>query len=194
MHKQTILTDVVILTVTCGMMLFLQGCSRQDMPTLKSEETYLVEEYEDQVLAEDTNATNNTCYVYICGAVRNPGVYEMKPGERIFRAVELAGGFTDDAAPEKVNQALPVEDGLSIVVPNVSEARAESERASGLVDINTASKAELCTLKGIGETRADAIIAYRSEKGGFARIEDIMLVSGIGESSFNKFKDSIIVR
>ena len=96
MHKKTILTDVVILTVTCGMMLFLQGCSRQDIPTLKSEETYLVEEYEDQVLAEDTNTTNNTCYVYVCGAVRNPGVYEMKPGERIFRAVELAGGFTGD--------------------------------------------------------------------------------------------------
>lgn len=194
MHKRVILTKAVILAVTCGMALFLQGCSRQDMPTLKSEETYLVEEYEDRVLAEEANASDNTCYVYVCGAVRNPGVYEMKPGERIFRAVEMAGGFTEDAAPEKVNQALPVEDGLSIEVPTIAEARAESERESGLVDINTATKAELCTLKGIGETRADAIIAYRTEKGGFVKIEDIMLVSGIGESSFNKFKDSIIVR
>ena len=194
MHKRSFLTRVVILTVTCGFALFLQGCTRQDMPTLKSEETYLVEEYEDQVLAEETNASDNTCYVYICGAVVNPGVYEMKPGERIFRAVELAGGFTEDAAPEKVNQALPVEDGLSIVVPTIEEAQAASERTSGLVNINTASRAELCTLKGIGETRADAIIAYRDKKGGFSKIEDIMLVTGIGESSFNKFKDNIIVR
>ncbi len=193
MHKRNILTKAVILTATCVLALFSQGCSRQNMPTLKSEETYLVEEYEDQVQVGDADAAGSICYVYICGAVVNPGVYEMQPGERIFRAVELAGGFTEDAALEKVNQALPVEDGLSIVVPTVSEAAADAVRASGLININTASKAELCTLKGVGETRADAIIAYRDEKGGFAKIEDIMLVSGIGESSFNKIKDSIIV-
>ncbi len=193
MHKRLFLTKMVILTTTCAMSLFLQGCSRQVMPTLKSEETYLVEEYEDQVLAEDDNAADEICYVYVCGAVTTPGVYEMKPGERIFRAIEMAGGFTEDAAPEKVNQALPVEDGLSVVVPTIEEARAASEKESGLVNINTASRAELCTLKGVGETRADAIIAYREEKGAFRKIEDIMLVSGIGESSFNKIKNSIIV-
>lgn len=67
-------------------------------------------------------------------------------------------------------------------------------QAGGLVDINTATKQELCTLPGIGETRAESIISYREKNGGFARIEDIMKVEGIKEGMFSKMKDRICVR
>ena len=75
----------------------------------------------------------------------------------------------------------------------VSEAVAPAEKILGKVDINTANMAELMTLSGIGESRAADIIKYREENGDFSRIEDIMLVSGIGEKTFEEIKEQITV-
>ena len=66
--------------------------------------------------------------------------------------------------------------------------------SDGLVDINSATRETLMTLPGIGASKADKIIAYREANGGFASIEDIMLVGGIKEGLFNKVKDRICVR
>ena len=75
----------------------------------------------------------------------------------------------------------------------VSEAVTPAEEILGKVDINTANMAELMTLSGIGESRAADIIKYREENGDFSRIEDIMLVSGIGEKTFEEIKEQITV-
>ena len=75
----------------------------------------------------------------------------------------------------------------------VSETVTPAEEILGKVDINTANMAELMTLSGIGESRAADIIKYREENGDFSRIEDIMLVSGIGEKTFEEIKEQITV-
>ena len=156
-----------------------------------------------------------TYFVHICGAVVKPGVYEVAAGSRVFELLELAGGFSDEAATDAVNLAMAVSDGSQIQIPTIEQAAEQGEQPwvtyagggsgdttsvngasstlTGLVNINTASSAELMTLPGIGQAKADSIIAYRSEKGKFTRIEDIMQITGIKEGVFEKIKDRICV-
>ena len=133
--------------------------------------------------------------VHVCGAVRNEGVYELPAGSRIGDAIDAAGGFLPTADRNYCNLAQPVEDGQQIRVPTKAEAaslqEAESRKSSGLIDINTASEEELMTLPGIGQAKAQAIIAWRKENGGFQTIEDIMKVPGIKESAFLRIRDRI---
>ena len=136
--------------------------------------------------------------VYVCGAVANPGVVELPAGSRAEQALMAAGGFGPDAAREAVNLADWVSDGQMLYFPTEEEAAEskllEEEVADGLVNINTADIAMLCTLPGIGESRAADIIAYREANGGFESCEDIMKVSGIKSSLYEKIKDKIKVK
>lgn len=147
--------------------------------------------------AEIETSPVSMCYVHVCGEVNTPGVYELPEGSRIFEAVDAAGGFTAEAAESSLNLAKTIADGMQIVVLNKEEAQNASEmaveQASGLVNINKASKEQLMTLPGIGESRAEDILRYRKESGGFQKIEDIMKVSGIKDAAFQKIKDSITV-
>lgn len=156
------------------------------------------------------------CVVHICGAVNCPGVYTLDSGSRIYQVVEAAGGFREDAREDYLNQADPVTDGMKIYVPTLEETRevawteiSEStgisekdtgilpdsvpEENSGLININTAGEALLCTLPGVGTSKAKSIIAYREANGAYQRIEDIMNVEGIKEGLFQKIRDSITV-
>ncbi len=148
----------------------------------------------------------STLFVHICGEVVNPGVYELPEESRIYEAVEAAGGFTEEASRSYVNLAQVLEDGCKVEIPALGEepevgntgvsgitVEAEGEQNT-LVDINTASKTELCSLPGIGESRAESILLYREKNGGFSKIEDIMKVEGIKEGMFEKMKDKICVR
>lgn len=139
--------------------------------------------------------------VHICGAVVSPGVYELPERSRIVQAIEAAGGLTEEADSLLVNQARIVEDGEQIRIFTKEEAKqmeiqsvSETDGAtSGKVNINTAAADVLMTLPGIGEAKADAIIAYREQHGGFKTIEDIMNISGIKEAVFSKIRDRITV-
>jgi competence protein ComEA len=156
------------------------------------------------------------CFVHICGAVADPGVYEVAAGSRVFEVLELAGGFADEAATDAVNLAATVTDGSKITIPTIAEAEAAkageawiSEGDSGvstagvndsgpasptdLVNINTASREALMTLPGIGAAKADSIILYREENGGFKTVEDLMKITGIKDGVFSKIKDRIRV-
>lgn len=143
-------------------------------------------------------------YVHVCGAVEAPGVYELSAGSRVYEAIQAAGGFSEDAEQSYVNQAQMLSDGMKLVIPTVEEAagldasawQANTEnvkRTDGTININTATKQELCTIPGVGETRAAAIISYRESHGGFTKPEDIMKVNGIKEGMYEKIKDSISV-
>ena len=161
----------------------------------------------------DGTVTENTViYVDVTGAVKAPGVYTLPAGSRVFEAIALAGGAREDASLENLNQAGLLQDGQQIRVYTEEEAaqmeqqgslpslpgaetaagQKESQEASK-VNINTAGKEELMTLTGIGETRAEAILAYRQETGGFQAPEDLMQVEGIKEKTFEKLKDQITV-
>lgn len=141
-------------------------------------------------------------FVYVCGAVHAPGVYELPAGARVYEAIAAAGGVTGDAAAEYVNQARMIEDGERVYIPTESEAEqgtglfSEETQAGGSgtkVNINTAGLEELMTLTGIGESKASSIISYREVHGRFHSIEDLMQIEGIKEGVFNKIKDDITV-
>lgn len=147
--------------------------------------------------------------VHVCGAVKQPGVYELRAGSRVYEAVQAAGGFDKEADRDYVNQAQELADGTKLVIPTLEEAEkardreftavTETENAAqdkgknAKVNINTASEAQLCDIPGIGATRAAAITAYRESHGGFQKPEDIMKVNGIKEGMYEKIKDSICV-
>ena len=139
--------------------------------------------------------------VYICGAVHEPGVYELPEGSRVHEALEMAGGMTEEAAAYALNLARIAVDGEQIYVPDAEEIQGQSilsgsAGGSGYekkVNINTASMEELMTLTGIGEAKAESIIRYREENGGFQSIEDLMEIGGIKEGVFEKIKDDITI-
>jgi competence protein ComEA len=140
------------------------------------------------------------CYVHICGEVVFPGVYQLSKESRIFEAVEKAGGFTQQASPEYLNMAQQIEDGMKIVVLSKEEAKTAENQAlketgqkGSKINLNTAPKEELMTLRGIGEARAEDIIKYRDSHGAFKKNEDIMNVSGIKDAAFQKIKDDITI-
>lgn len=135
--------------------------------------------------------------VYVCGEVKNPGVYELDATDRIVSAIEAAGGLTKKASQESVNQAQKMEDGQQIYIPSKSESRGDSnekageKRTSNLISLNQATKEELMTLPGIGQSKAEAILSYRQEHGKFSSIEDLMKITGIKDGVYNKIKDYI---
>ena len=157
------------------------------------------------VLAEKTEENTTleaVIFVDIKGAVKKPGVYQMKAGDRVKDAIDAAGGLTAEADSQKVNLAQRVEDQMVIVVPKVGEeaeaipAGATSKETSkeGKVNINTATVEELKTLKGVGEKKAEAIIEYRKKNGSFKTKEDLMKVRGIGKKLFESFEERIVTQ
>lgn len=161
-------------------------------------------------------------YVDVCGAVANPGVFQLAAGSRVFQAIEAAGGYLPEAALTCVNRAGVLTDGQQLYIltqeemerqgrdpvemAGASDGQMNGSAGTGQntgmtaqvqqdnrININTADEAQLTTLTGIGATRAQAIIAYREENGPFAAIEDIMNVQGIKEGTFAKIKDEIVV-
>ena len=163
------------------------------------ETTMLVEKTEK---AEVSTTQETVIFVDIKGAVKNPGVYQMKVGDRVKDALEAAGGLTEEADSQKVNLAKRLEDQMVIVVPKVGEeaeeipAGATSKEATkeGKVNINTATVEELKTLKGVGEKKAEAIIEYRKKNGSFQTKEDLMKVRGIGKKLFDSFQERIVTQ
>ncbi len=149
--------------------------------------------------------TEGFIYVHVCGQVKQPGVYSLKKGSRLYEAIDMAGGITENGVSDALNLAAVLEDGMRIMVPdeeqagqwmengNVTAGMSETPEKSGKVNLNRASVEELMILSGIGQSRAEAIVRYREEIGSFQTIEDVMKVSGIKENAFNKIKDNITV-
>lgn len=153
--------------------------------------------------ASEAPESASQIYVQVSGAVAKPGVYALPPEARIFQAIELAGGLTEEADVKSLNQAEPLADGQMVYVMSQEEAAAQAlsqplqegqgEPEDGRVNLNTATESDLMALPGIGEAKAKAILDWREEHGGFSQVEDLMQVQGIKEGVFTKIKDSIKV-
>ncbi|MCY8971950.1 helix-hairpin-helix domain-containing protein [Bacillus atrophaeus] len=150
------------------------------------------------------DADGEKIIIDIKGAVKHPGVYELKTGDRVSQAIEKAGGINSEADEKQVNLAELLQDGTVVYIPSEGEEPTQSANANAsvqngagkeaLVNINTASLEELQAISGVGPSKAEAIIAYREENGKFQAVEDITNVSGIGEKSFEKIKSAITVK
>ncbi|MDU7885612.1 MAG: ComEA family DNA-binding protein [Clostridium perfringens] len=189
----------------------------------KKEESNSKEEKDKGIESEkeekETILDEEKIVVEIKGEVKKPNVYELKNGSRIYELIEEAGGPTDEADLSNINRALYLSDGQCIVIKNINDVESEEanlneslnaevtnsiptnssgdkgeKNESSVININTASKETLMTLNGIGESKAQAIIDYRDEIGGFKSIDDITKVSGIGEKTLEKIKDKISIK
>lgn len=166
----------------------------------------------------DTSRELGICYVHVCGAVKTPGVYQVKEGDRAITAITMAGGFSQEAAIDYVNQASILFDGQKLYIPTTTEVKEaggtlleenktisqetnvffESKQKESIgkaedkkININEASREELMTLPGIGEAKANGIIGYREKQKKFETIEEIMKIEGIKQGVFEKIKDKI---
>ncbi|MCR5624205.1 MAG: helix-hairpin-helix domain-containing protein [Lachnospiraceae bacterium] len=165
---------------------------------------------------ESDYSTSYNIKVYVCGAVVYPDVYELSSDSRIGDAINAAGGFKKNAHKKTINLAEVVTDGQEIriltrkqfkkqkkEIEEASESSDITEESTGTsanssssvdkININTADKAELTNIPGIGDAKADAIISYRDTNGKFNTIEDIMNITGIKDGVFNSIKDYICV-
>ncbi len=155
----------------------------------------------------EPTATPGPMRVDVTGAVRAPGVYTLPAGSIIADAIAAAGGAVQDADLDRVNKAMPLQDGMQVHVPHVTDAASAllSNPASTAptplptgattapaspININTATLAELDTLPGVGPSTAQRIIDGRP----YGKIEDLMRVKGIGQATFDKLKDHITVQ
>ncbi|MBN2605584.1 MAG: helix-hairpin-helix domain-containing protein [Bacilli bacterium] len=147
----------------------------------------------------ETKEEDELTYIYIDikGEIKNPGVYKVVSGSRLFQVVSLAGGVTSEADELAVNFALQLSDEQVIYIPNISDdypiITENNELGNGLININTASLDLLDTLPGIGPTTAQSIISYRLENGAFTSIEDLLNVPGIGEGTLSEIRNLITV-
>ena len=184
------------------------------------EETEPEEELVVNTETETTTQKNITkFYVDVKGAVKKAGVYEVKEGDRVIDAITLAGGLAKNANTGNINLSKRLESEMVVYVytnnevkqgsvksscdtecncegleiNNCIESSNESTNKGNLININKATKEELMTLSGVGESKAEAIISYREENGSFKSIEDIKNVTGIGDAMFEKIKGSITV-
>lgn len=212
-HKAVVVAILVVIAAASGLA----------MASFNSRSSGVSFEHSDEASASDVRGSGDASpddessaksssaaevYVDVDGAVVRPGVYRLKEGARVSQALDAAGGLTVEADVTGLNRASKITDGQKIYVPTVGEQQAaaavggaESSAAtipgagssSGLVNINTASAAELQTLSGIGPSMAQSIIDERTKNGAFASVDDLMRVSGIGEKKLAKIKDCICV-
>lgn len=128
--------------------------------------------------------------VHVLGAVAEPGLYELRDGERIVDAVAAAGGFAEDADQAALNLARALADGEQVYVPAVGEEPPVPQEApGGLVNLNTADASELETLPGLGPELAARIVEWRTENGPFASVDDLLKVTGIGAKTVSGLAD-----
>ena len=201
MKRDKLITIIIccVFVLMAGIFYFNSGTSSvQNEASITKKEVSSVNHSTEQTPASKEIA------VYICGAVKKPGVYKFNTASRVCDAVKAAGGFKKNADTISINQAEYLKDGEQITIPvktNVKPGSSgdgksdsnNSKASSNLVNINPADENELMTLPGVGESKAASIIEYRNKNGNFTKIEDIMKITGIKEGVFNKIKDKITI-
>ncbi|EMC2389478.1 helix-hairpin-helix domain-containing protein [Enterococcus faecalis] len=192
---------VILITLLVGIYLMVNKKAQVD--TTMWEETSLTTTAE--VATDATKERAETMiYVDIKGAVKVPGIYQLKNQQRIWDALALAGGVSEEADTAQVNYAQKVKDQMIIYVPKKGESVAQSletlqesapaqQNQEEKINVNTATEAELQTISGIGAKKAQEIIRFRDEQGPFKTVEELKNVPGIGEKTVERLKDMLTV-
>ncbi|WP_454959941.1 helix-hairpin-helix domain-containing protein [Filifactor alocis] len=180
---------------------------QQDLSVTTDTDTSTDDERQSNALDSLTTSNPTPVVIYVTGAVKNPGVVELNSSQRLKDAIELVGGFTEDADIGSINLAEFVKDEQHYVVTKIGETPSPQTVSSNtgtttpnkannnsLININTATKEELKSLNGIGDALSQRIIDFREQNGAFSDIESIKNVSGIGEKKFEGIKDYITVQ
>ncbi len=189
------------------------GNSNTIQETIVGDESSMKKNEEDDTeLADNSTSNTNKMYIHIVGEVKMQGIIILDEGSRIVDAIEKAGGTTEKADLSKINLAYILSDGQKVRIPSVDETdenepyvtdgsgngileNKDSENVvKKKVNINTATQAELESLTGIGPSLAARIVEYRLKNGKFKRVEDLLNVSGVGESKLEGIMDCISVR
>lgn len=153
-----------------------------------------------EVVAEPDGAASAAAevVVHVVGAVREPGLYRLKDGQRVADALDLAGGATGRADLSLVNLAAPVADGTQVVVPvrpdggaGGGASAAGAAAASGPVHLNSATAEQLDALPGIGPVTAQKIVDWRQAHGAFASVDDLDAVPGIGPARIEQLRELV---
>lgn len=176
----------------------LAGCQTDRALTLESGSEARAKTGEDTsslVEGAEADGDQRVICVHVCGAVKDPGLKELPAGSRVWDALEAAGGFTEDADQDYVNLAGFPEDGQQLYFPTREEVLDQKlgREEQGKVDLNSADEAELCTLPGIGSSRAKAILKYRKEQGSFQSVDELLSVPGIKEGIYEQIRDLVTV-
>lgn len=201
---KNLIVRVLVIMLVC---FFVTACKENTKVSLSDEPAVSALDQKESI-GETTvkDDASNQVVVYVNGAVKRPGVYTLKPGDRIYQAVDMAGGMTSKAKKDVLNLAETVVDAQNIYImtkkeyknsqtelPNIHEKQ-ENDTNEDLVNINVADAEKLTKLPGIGQSKAAAIIAYREENGLFSSKEDIKMVSGIGDATYANIEDLITIK
>lgn len=217
-HRKEIIIGIIILVIlisTTSLIVYYELNKEET-----EEETELVVEKKE---TKKKTIEEETYKVDIKGEVNSPGIYSLSSSSRVIDVIEMSGGLTENADTSVINLSKKISDEMVIIIYSKEEVadfektkEIESQvqekchekdsnslindacittesTTSSKISINTATKEELMTLPGIGESKAEQIISYREENGPFTSIEDITNVSGIGESIFAQIKENITV-
>lgn len=212
--KQKIVLIIIISIITLGVAYYAYIMKTNDEFDME-EQNLLIEESKREENSE-IKEENTKIVVHVSGAVNNEGIVELDKNSRVADAIEAAGGVSQNAYMKDINLASILEDGMKVYIPTNEEVEKQKENSNYIsnantdiiaknsqenktgaiktnskVNINTATKEELDTLPGIGESTANKIINYRKENGNFKSIDEIKEVSGIGDSKFEQIKDLI---
>jgi competence protein ComEA len=198
-EKITIIFLLILIIIGIGIILY-KNFNNEDNFALNSPSNF-----SENNIAEKIEVPS--VIIHISGAVKNPGVYQLKSTDRVVDAVKIAGGITERANPDAINLAALLKDGQKIIIPykisnqvtvesdkNIEEVYSSSSSPSDQININTADDNTLQSLPGIGPVLSKKIIDYRNQNGLFEVIDDIKDVSGIGEKKFEGIKDLICVQ
>jgi competence protein ComEA len=205
-RKMTMIT--VAVAFVAGGIYFL---SQQGEDPADTEDIFSVtaKEAEMEQSVNESAAEPEIIKVDVKGAVKSPGIFTAQAGDRVIDLISAAGSFTEKADTDKVNFAQIIEDQMVIYVPEIGEedkgnlenlqvgtsGDAVTKGASeGLVNLNTATQEELQTLTGIGPSKANAILEYRETVGKFKEVDELKQVTGIGDKTFERLRDSISVK
>lgn len=205
-RKMTMIT-VVVAFVAGGHLLF----SQQGEDPADTEDIFSVtaKEAEMEQSVNESAAEPEIIKVDVKGAVKSPGIFTAQAGDRVIDLISSAGSFTEKADTDKVNFAQIIEDQMVIYVPEIGEedkGNLENKQvgtsgdavtkgtSGGLVNLNTATQEDLQTLTGIGPSKANAILEYRETVGKFKEVDELKQVTGIGDKTFERLRDSISVK
>ena len=215
--KKNILTFIVIILSILNLIIGLNfkkldNTSNDIEKTLSNSEELISNTLEEPKVTE----AKETIRVDVKGMVKKAGVYELAKDSIVNDAIKKAGGLTSKADTTNVNLSKSLTNEMLIYIPKkeevtksvVNDALVDKSNSVGFIDnessnettntttkvnINTATLKDLITLNGIGESKAQAILEYRTKNGNFKTLEDLKKVSGIGEAAYEKIKDNICI-